>query len=147
MTLAQTSNATRRLMDLGQSVWLDYLSRGLITSGELDRMVRESWISGMTSNPTIFEKSISGSDDYDDQLRELAGRGRLTPYDAFVEIAVRDIRAACDALRPVYDATGGVDGYVSLENPPGTETSVEASVEEAVRLNTLVDRPNVMIKL
>ncbi|MBI2767383.1 MAG: bifunctional transaldolase/phosoglucose isomerase [Chloroflexi bacterium] len=143
---AQAANAAQRLVAQGQSVWLDYISRSLITSGKLEQMVRDGTITGMTSNPTIFEKAVAGSNDYDAELAEVARRGDITPYDAFVEIAVTDIRAAADALRPVYDATHAVDGYVSFELPPGIEHDVEKSVSEAKRLFALIARPNVMIK-
>ena len=89
-SMTKHSTPTRDLMALGQSVWLDSISRGILKSGELARMVADGWISGMTSNPTIFEKAIAGSDDYDAQLRELAARGRMDSYDAFVELAVSD---------------------------------------------------------
>lgn len=147
MASPTTQNAAQRLNALGQSVWLDFISRSLITSGELARMVREGLITGMTSNPTIFEKAIAGTPDYDETIRRLAGRERMSGYDAFVELAAEDIRAAADAFRPVYDRTAGVDGYISFELPPGIEHDTEKSVAEAHRLFDLVGRPNVMIKV
>ncbi len=138
---------TVQLVEVGQSPWLDSISRGMLTAGELKRMVDDGWITGVTSNPSIFEKAVSGSTDYDEAIRTIAGRGRVDRYDAFVELAVEDIRAATDVLRPVYDRTHGKDGYVSLEVPPGIEDDTERTIAEAKRLWALVDRPNVMIKV
>lgn len=139
--------ATQQLVANGQSPWLDYIRRDLLASGEFAKMVEDGWVTGVTSNPTIFEKAIAGSNAYDDALSALAARGPINGYDAFVEIATGDIRAAADALRPIYEATGGVDGYVSFELPPGIEHDTAASVKEAKRLFALLDRPNVMIKV
>ncbi len=136
-----------QLREAGQSIWLDYIRRGLITSGELRRMVDDGLITGVTSNPTIFEKAIAGSTDYDTALREMAVGGVSDPYEAFVTLAAVDIRGTADVLRDVYDATQAKDGYVSLELPPGMENNAEKSVEEARRLWGLVDRPNLMIKV
>lgn len=139
--------ATRQLIQHGQSVWLDYIRRGLLSSGEVDRMVADGWITGMTSNPTIFDKAISESGDYEEALQAIIRMGEADPYDAFVALAAEDIQFAADALRPVYESTAAVDGYVSLEVPPGIEHDREATVAEALRLFRLVDRPNVMIKV
>ena len=139
--------ATRQLIQQGQSVWLDYIRRGLLSSGEVDRMVADGWITGMTSNPTIFDKAISESGDYEEALQAIIRMGEADPYDAFVALAAEDIQLAADALRPVYESTAAVDGYVSLEVPPGIEHDREATVAEALRLFRLVDRPNVMIKV
>jgi len=144
---APASSATRRLLQLGQSTWLDYISRGLITSGELARMIAAGDVVGMTSNPTIFEKALSGSDDYDAAIRSAALRGITDPYAAFVDFAADDIRLACDALTPTYEAMDGQDGFVSLEVPPGIEHDRDATIAEARRLSELVGRPNVMIKV
>ena len=138
---------TRALLEAGQSVWLDYIRRGHIQSGALAKMVDDGWITGMTSNPSIFEKAIAGSSDYDEALAALATQGGITPYEAFVSLAVEDIRAVADILRPIYDRTSAKDGYVSLEVPPGIESDSAATVTEAKRLFALVDRPNVMIKV
>jgi transaldolase len=135
----------RELAEIGQSVWIDYLSRESVEGGELRRMVEEGVV-GVTSNPTIFQKSISGSDLYDDQLRELARRG-VSPKEAFLELARVDIQNACDLMKPVYERTGGLDGYVSLEVSPDLAYDTEATVEEAVRLHELVDRENLMVKI
>ena len=139
--------ATEQLIQHGQSVWLDYIRRGLLRSGEVDRMVAEGWITGMTSNPTIFDKAISESGDYEEALQAIIRMGEADPYDAFVALASEDIQLAADALRPVYESTAAVDGYVSLEVPPGIEHDREATVAEALRLFRLVDRANVMIKV
>ena len=139
--------ATEQLIQQGQSVWLDYIRRGLLRSGEVDRMVAAGWITGMTSNPTIFDKAISESGDYEEALQAIIRMGEADPYDAFVALASEDIQLAADALRPVYESTAAVDGYVSLEVPPGIEHDCEATVVEALRLFRLVDRPNVMIKV
>ena len=139
--------ATEQLIQYGQSVWLDYIRRGLLRSGEVDRMVADGWITGMTSNPTIFDKAISESGDYEEALQAIIRMGEADPYDAFVALASEDIQLAADALRPVYESTAAVDGYVSLEVPPGIEHDREATVAEALRLFRLVDRANVMIKV
>ncbi len=139
--------ATEQLIRHGQSVWLDYIRRGLLVSGEVDRMVSDGWITGMTSNPTIFDKAISESGDYEEALQAIIRMGEADPYDAFVALAAEDIQLAADALLPVYESTAAVDGYVSLEVPPGIEHDREATVAEARRLFRLVDRPNVMIKV
>ena len=139
--------ATEQLIQHGQSVWLDYIRRGLLRSGEVDRMVADGWITGMTSNPTIFDKAISESGDYEEALQSIIRMGEADPYDAFVALASEDIQLAADALLPVYESTAAVDGYVSLEVPPGIEHDREATVAEAQRLFRLVDRPNVMIKV
>ena len=138
---------TLQLLDLGQSVWLDNIRRSMLTSGGLAKMVDDGWITGMTSNPTIFEKAIANSSDYADAIEALAHDGDPGSYDAFVSIAVEDIRGVADVLRPVYERSERQDGYVSLELPPGLEHDTAASVAEARRLFALVDRPNVMIKV
>jgi len=125
-------------------VWLDYIRRSLITSGELERMVRDGWVSGMTSNPTIFQKAMSGSNDYDEALQSIARRGGLSPYEAFLELGGDDIRMAADVLRPVYEETQGADGHISFEAQEG---DVEQIVAEVRRMFDLVGRPNVMIKV
>lgn len=140
-------SVTQQMLDAGQSPWLDYISRELLDSGELARMVRDEEITGVTSNPTIFEKAISSSNDYDESLAALAAAGIADPYEVFVRIAVEDILRACDVLLPVYEQTEGADGFVSLEVPPGIEDDVAATVAEAKRLSGLVDRPNLMIKV
>ncbi|MFN0095771.1 MAG: transaldolase, partial [Dehalococcoidia bacterium] len=138
---------TLDLLDAGQSVWLDSISRAMLREGRLQRMVDDGWVTGVTSNPSIFEKAVSGSSDYDAPIRAAAAAGVTDPYEAFVALAVDDIRDACDVLRPVYDQTGARDGFVSLEIPPGVEVDTAKTVAEAERLARLVCRPNVMIKV
>lgn len=130
----------------GQSVWLDFLSRDLVDSGELARLVAEEGVRGMTSNPTIFQEALKGSDTYDEDIRRLGAEG-LTPEQMFEAIAVDDIAAACDVLRPIYDESGMTDGFVSLEVSPRLAHDTEGTVEEARRLVAAVDRPNLMIKV
>ena len=141
------SESLALLHEQGQSTWLDFISRGFLDSGELQRLIDDAWISGLTSNPTIFGKAIAGSSDYDDELRALADAGVSDPYDAFVRLASADLRRAADALRPIYEAGGGEDGYVSFELPPGVEHDSQRSIAEARRLVEAVGRPNVMIKV
>ena len=141
------SESLALLHEQGQSTWLDFISRGFLDSGALQRLIDDAWISGLTSNPTIFGKAIAGSSDYDDELRALADAGVSDPYDAFVRLAGADLRRAADALRPIYEAGGGEDGYVSFELPPGVEHDSQRSIAEARRLVEAVGRPNVMIKV
>jgi transaldolase len=138
-------NPLQRLRDSGQSVWLDFIDRGFLRSGELERQIREDGIAGMTSNPTIFEKALAEGTEYDDQIRATAGH--LTAEALFEVIATTDVRDACDIFRSTYDRTGGADGYVSIEVSPGAANNAEATVTEARRLWKAVDRPNVMIKV
>lgn len=130
---------------LGQSIWYDNIGRGLIDSGELKRLI-ESGITGLTSNPTIFEKAIAGSTDYDDALASLARAGRNT-LETYESLVMDDIRAAADLLHPVYDKSGAADGYASLEVSPTLANDTEATVAEALRLFAELDRPNAMIKV
>ena len=130
----------------GQSPWIDYIHRGMIASGELARRIAEDGIRGVTSNPTIFEKAVSSGRDYDDQIRALA-RARTTLLDAYKAIVTDDIRAAADVLRPVYDASRGDDGYVSLEVDPDLARDTKATIARARELFDAVGRPNVMIKI
>jgi transaldolase len=136
----------RKLADFGQSFWLDDLSRDLVRSGDLAARTREQGLRGITSNPAIFAAAIGGSSAYDAQLRELAAAGQSTAqiYEA---LTTTDIREACDVLRPVYDASDGVDGYVSLEVSPLLARDTAASLAEARHLAGRVDRPNLMIKI
>jgi transaldolase len=137
--------AMRALLDLGQSVWLDYLQRGMTRSGELAAMVADG-LRGMTSNPTIFEHAIGGSADYDEALAEVAASCR-TDREVFEALAVQDVREAADVLRPVYEETDGADGYVSIEVSPELARDTAGSIAEARRLWRAVARPNVMVKL
>jgi transaldolase len=140
------SSRLKQLSELGQSVWIDYLSRRLIHGGELERLMREHAVVGVTSNPTIFQKAIAEGDAYDEQLREVLSR-QDDPKEAFLELAVRDVQDACDLLRPVWDGGDGKDGYVSIEVDPNLADDTEATIAEAQRLHELVDRPNCFVKI
>src|SRR5213083_2658166 len=130
---AKATNPVRDLQKFGQSVWLDYIRRDLITSGELKRLIDEDGLRGMTSNPSIFEKAIAGSTDYADILQELLQKN-LSSGDIFEKIAVRDIQDAADLLLPVYKATNRRDGYVSLEVSPKLARCTQETIVEARRL-------------
>lgn len=138
-------NTVSRIQALGQSVWIDYIRRSMLTTGELGALVRQG-ITGLTSNPTIFEKAISGSTDYDEALMELSRAGR-PPAQVFEALAVKDIQDAADILRGVYDRTDGADGYASIELPPPLAHDARATVSEGRRLFADVGRPNVLIKV
>lgn len=140
------ANPLQRLADFGQSFWLDNLSRVLITTGELARLIEQDGLRGITSNPTIFEKALASTHEYDQDIERLAAEGK-SDEEIFEALAIEDIRMAADLLRPVYDAAGGGDGFVSLELPPYLATDTERSVAEAKRLFATIDRPNVMIKV
>jgi transaldolase len=140
------SNPLVDLGSQGQSVWYDSISRSLMASGDLARLIAEDGLKGMTSNPAIFEKAISGSDDYADDLRRHAAAGR-SPMEIYEAIAIDDIRAAADVLRPVFDESHGVDGYVSLEVSPRLADDTQGTIDEALRLAAAVDRENLMIKV
>lgn len=135
-----------RLGALGQSPWYDFITRELVHSGELARLIRDEGLRGMTSNPTIFEKAIAGSADYDDDIRLLAPRG-ATAAEIVEALMVADVRAACDAFRALFDAAGNGDGTVSLEVPPTLAHDTEGTIAAAERLWARVDRPNAMIKI
>ncbi len=143
-----TRNPLLELHAHGQSIWLDYIRRNLITSGELKRLMKEDGLSGLTSNPTIFDKAIAGSSDYDEQLRQLlAGDPNLAPAALFDAIEIADIQAAADVLRPVYDRTEGADGFVSIEVAPSLARDTTGSIAEARRLWNAVNRPNLLVKI
>jgi len=135
------------LAALGQSVWYDNIHRQLISSGALQRMIEEDGLSGVTSNPSIFEKAVTGSDEYDGIIAEALAAGLEDPESLFVRLAAADIAAAADVLRPVHRASGGRDGFVSIEVSPLLADDTEATVTEARQLHRLLDRPNVMIKV
>src|SRR5688500_17340647 len=141
-------NPLEQLSQCGQSVWLDFISRDLINTGKLQRMVSEDRLSGVTSNPSIFEQEIGSGNIYDDALRQLLHKDdKQTEKALFEALAVADIRMAADVLRPVYDQTRGGDGYVSLEVSPHLAHNTAGSVAEARRLWQAVERPNLMIKI
>jgi transaldolase/glucose-6-phosphate isomerase len=136
-----------QLAACGTSVWLDFVSRPLLQSGDLRRMIEQDDLRGMTSNPSIFEKAIAHGDDYDADLTAFARSGDRPVSELFEHLAVGDIQSAADALRPVYDRTGGVDGYISLEVSPYLALRTEETIAEARHLWAEVDRPNLMVKV
>jgi transaldolase len=134
-----------QLSELGQSVWVDTLSREMIESGELERLIEEDAVVGVTSNPSIFQKALD-SDSYDEQMREVMDE-ETDDKEVFFRLAVTDVQNACDILRPTWDEGSGRDGWVSLEVEPDIASDTEKTTEEARRLNKMVDRPNVFIKI
>jgi transaldolase len=140
------TDALAQLSQAGVSVWLDDLSRELLNDGSLQRLVTERHVVGVTTNPTIFASALAKGDAYDDQLRQLAAKG-TTVDEAIFEVTTDDVRTACDVLRPVYDATNGEDGRVSIEVDPGLAHDTAATVETAKKLWQTVDRPNLFIKI
>ena len=141
-----TSNPLVRLHSFGQSIWLDLLSRNLLRSGKLADLVQSDAVSGVTSNPAIFDKAIGQSSDYDEDIHSLTEAGK-TASEIFRALTIGDIREAADILRPTYTRTDGEDGYVSLEVSPLLARDTRATVDEAGALWRAVDRPNVMIKI
>jgi transaldolase len=135
-----------QLSEAGVSVWIDNLSRDLIQSGELERMMRQDAVVGITSNPTIFQKAISSGDAYDEQLREVLEEEK-DPTEIFIRLAAKDVTDACDLLRKVWDEGGGKDGYVSIEVDPTLAYDTEATVAQALRFHKLIDRPNLFVKI
>ena len=144
---AKAVNPLKSLQNFGQSVWLDYIRRDLLASGELNRLIEEDGLRGMTSNPAIFEKAIVDSDEYTPLLNSLKSRSDLDATGRYETLAIRDIQDAADLLRPVYDSTNRRDGYVSLEVSPYLARKTQETIDEARRLWKSVDRPNVMIKV
>lgn len=143
-----TNNPLLALSELGQSIWLDNIERGMLQSGELARMIREDGLKGITSNPTIFQKAISGSKIYSDAIAKLIQGGKH--YDArelFYQLAIEDIQAAADTLMPVYTQSNGRDGMVSIEVSPELAYDTQGTIKEAKYLHQRVDRPNAMIKV
>ncbi len=140
------TNSLVRLGALGQSPWYDFITRDLVTSGELARLIAEDGLRGMTTNPTIFEKAIAGSELYDDDIRRLAVEGRR-PAEIFEALAIEDVRAACDLFLPIYEASRGMDGLVSIEVSPTLANDSAGTIVEAERLWGRIARPNVMIKI
>ena len=146
-TITKTINPIRELTKYGQSVWLDYIRRNLITSGELKHLIDEDGLGGVTSNPAIFEKAITGSNDYTDALVELQKRKDLDAMGVYEILAIKDIQDAADTLRVVYDRTNKRDGYVSLEVSPFLAKDTQGTIRDARRLWKAVDRPNLMVKI
>ena len=134
-----------KLAELGQSVWLDFISRKLLTSGELIKL-RELGVRGMTSNPTIFDKAISKSSDYDEDIKQLVLKG-LAVEDIYEKLALKDIGLAADEMRKVYDETDGLDGYISIEVNPLLANNTEETIKQAKHLFNALGRPNIMIKI
>jgi transaldolase len=143
---AEAANPLVELSRLGQSPWLDYITRDLLLSGELERLIENDGLRGMTTNPTIFEKAIGESDQYDADIRQQAEQG-LTPSQIYEHLAVADVRRACDLFRGVFDRTHTQDGYVSIEVSPTLAYDADGTIREARRLWSAVDRPNAMIKI
>ena len=144
---AKATNPLKALLKFGQSVWLDYIRRDLLTSGELKRLIEEDGLRGMTSNPTIFEKAITGSTLYTDLLNSLRSRTDLDAKGRYEILAIRDIQDAADILRPVYESSKRRDGYVSLEVSPYLARDAKGTIQEARALWKAVGRENVMIKI
>ena len=141
-------NPLREVEALGQSIWLDYMRRDLITTGKLQQLIDEDGISGITSNPTIFEKAISAGSDYDSAIQKiLSAAPEIDSATLFERLEVEDIRMAADVLRPTYDRTKGADGFVSIEVNPHLAYNTTGSIAEAQRLWSEVDRPNLMVKI
>src|ERR1700686_508622 len=140
-------NPLRQLEACGQSVWLDYLKRSLIEKGELRTLIERGGLKGITSNPSIFEKAIGETDEYADALKQFQAKADHSISAIYEHLAIADIHGAADVLRPVYDATHGRDGYISLECSPYLANDTEATVAEALRLWAAVQRPNLMVKV
>jgi len=139
-------NQTKRLIEFGQSPWLDFIRRSSIRNGDMAKLMEEDGIRGVTSNPAIFEAAIAGSSDYDDAIAELAGQG-LSSEEIYDRLSIEDVREAADLFRQVYEDTDGLDGYVSLEVSPLLARDTEGTIMDARRLWKALDRPNVMIKV
>jgi len=139
-------NRLQELHDVGQSIWLDSIDRRMLHDGELDRRIRDDALTGMTSNPTIFQKALASSNAYDDQIADAEEKG-LSTWELFELLETTDVRDACDRFAGVYSSSRGADGYVSIEVSPGVSNSADATVEEARRLWKTVNRPNVMVKV
>jgi len=140
------TNKVKQIHSFGQSIWLDFIDRDIIASGKLKKLIDEDGVCGVTSNPAIFEKAITSSDDYDDQIRTLSDSDK-TNEEIFFGLAITDIKNATDVFRPVYDKANGADGFVSLEVSPFLALDTEATTKQAAELWKAVDRKNVMIKI
>ena len=140
-------NPIKELRKIGQSIWLDNLSRHIIDSGELKRLIEEDGLTGITSNPTIFQKAISGSKDYDESLRRMLDRGIQDEKELFLGLEIEDISRAADRLWPVYQRSGGLDGFVSIEVSPDLADDTEKTIAEAKRLFSTLGKKNVLVKV
>ena len=138
------TNNVKQLLNEGQSVWQDDISRQLIENGSLKAAIDDTGIRGVTSNPTIFQKAIAGSDTYDEEIKSLLAEGK-DAAEVFQAVAVKDIQDACDLFRPIYDESNRADGYVSIEVLPGLARDTEGTIENARTLWKAVNRPNLMI--
>ena len=143
--MPSASDRLQRLHDAGVSIWLDFIERTILRNGDLERRIREDALTGMTSNPTIFEKALAEGSAYDDQIRTASGD--FTAMELFELISTTDVRDACDFFRGVYDREGAKDGFVSIEVSPAAAHDLLGTVSEAARLWSTVDRPNVMVKV
>ena len=141
------TNPLVELASAGQSPWIDDLHRDFVLKGELKRMIEEEGLKGMTSNPSIFEKAIGETDEYKDDLQDLLSKGQLDDMAIYEDLALNDIRAACDVFRPVYESTGKQDGFVSLEVAPSLANNTDGTIEDAKRYWKAVDRENLMVKV
>ena len=139
-------NRLQRLSELGQSVWIDNLSRPLVREGGLTRLMEEDAVVGVTSNPTIFQKALAEGDAYDEQMREVIANEQDNT-EVFLQLATRDVSDACDLLRPVWDRGGGRDGYVSIEVTPDLAYDTEGTIAQAQRLHEWIDKPNLLVKI
>lgn len=139
-------NNLKKIHDLGQSIWLDFFNREIMDNGALQKLIDEDGLSGITSNPSIFESAVAGSADYDETIRKSA-KGQKSNEDIFFEFAISDIKRAADILKPVYENAKGADGFVSIEVSPHLANYTEGSVKQAMELWKAIDRKNVMIKI
>ena len=140
------TNPLKKLEALGQSIWLDYIKRDLITSGKLKKLIAEDSLRGMTSNPTIFEKAIAESHDYDQDIKKMSHEGKDV-NEIYEALTQKDVQDAADEFRDLYNQTNGKDGYVSLEVNPHLAHDTNGTIEEARRLWKALNRPNVLIKV
>jgi transaldolase len=138
--------APKQLHDAGQSIWLDYITRDIVSDGTLARYIDELFLSGLTSNPTIFDKALRGGDSYDRQISELLAAGK-SGEELFFELAITDLRGAADLFGPVFERTDGIDGFVSLEVSPELAYDAERTAAAAADLHHRADRPNLFIKI
>src|SRR5689334_6071549 len=143
--MSPATNRLQRLHDAGVSIWLDFIERTILRNGELERRIRDDYLTGMTSNPTIFEKALAEGSTYDDQIR--TAPGEVTAMELFELVSTTDVRDACDIFRGVFDKEQGTDGFVSIEVSPASAHDLLNTVSEATRLWSTVDRANVMIKV
>jgi transaldolase/glucose-6-phosphate isomerase len=140
-------DALKQLEECGQSLWIDYLQRSFVEQGKLRHLIERDRLKGLTSNPSIFEKAIGQSEEYQQAIADFQQGGDRSAMDIYEHLAIADIQAAAAVLRPVHDASGGRDGYVSLECSPYLANDTEGTIEEALRLWAEVDRPNLMVKV